>query len=104
MIIFFTGLLIVNSMLLLWFFSPLKITLSEIFLKKTLMPLEFDDYIYSKNKWLGKLLSCNICMSFWLSLAVGIFFMVFFYMPYYWPFLTFFTYPSICYLYLKLIK
>lgn len=104
MIEYILGLLVVNSLLLLWFFSPLKITLGEIFFKKTLMPDQFDDLLFIKNKILGKLLSCHICLSFWLSLFVGAVFAVLFVLPWFWPLMTFFTYPGICYLYLKIIK
>lgn len=98
------GLLVVNSLLLLWFFSPLKTTISEIFLKKTLMPFEFDDWLYLRNKFFGELLSCWVCCSFWLSLMVGGFFVIFFGYFWYYPILTFLTYPSLCYLYKKAIS
>jgi len=98
------GLLTVNSVLLLWFFSPLKITLGKILFKKDLMPDQFDDIIFIKSKILGKLISCFICLSFWLSLVVGLVFTVLFSLPLWWPFLIFFTYPSICYLYYSNIK
>ena len=103
-VFFILGLLTVNSLLLLWFFSPIKTTISEIFLKKMLMPLEFDDYVFTKNKVLGKLVSCWICCSFWLSLAVGIFFTIAFNLPVYWPLITYFCYPCLCYLFNVIIK
>lgn len=97
--IYIIGLLNVLSFLTLWFFSPLKTTISEIFLNKILMPHEFDDYVFSKNKYLGKLLSCWICMSFWLSLFTGLMYSTILGMPFYWGILCFSTYPSICYLF-----
>lgn len=93
------GLLTVLSLLTLWFFSPLKTTLSEIFLGKILMPYEFDDYLFAKNKYIGKLLSCWICMSFWLSLIVGFVYSIIFNLTILWGMFCFFTYPSICYLF-----
>lgn len=101
---YFIGLLIVNSLLLLWFFSPIKNTIGKIIFKKDLMPTEFDDLLFTKNKFLCKLSSCWICCSYWLSLAVGAFFMLCFSLPFYWPFLTYFTYPAFCYLFYTSIR
>jgi len=56
-----------------------------------------------KNKWLGKLISCYICCSFWTSLAVGIGLKVLLDLPMLFPLLTWFTYPSLSYLYKKII-
>lgn len=100
--IYLLGLLTVNSLLLLWFYSPLKTTISEIFLKKTLMPHEFDDWLFIKNKILGKLLSCWICCSFWLSLFVGFIAQVIFILPCYYFLITFFTYPCLCYIFKRI--
>jgi hypothetical protein len=102
--VYLLGLLAVNSILLLWFMSPLKTTLSELFLHKILMPHEFDDWLFVKNKFLGELLSCWICCSFWLSLLVGIVCVVLFGSAWYYPIITFFTYPCLCYLYKRLIS
>jgi hypothetical protein len=103
LLIFGFGLLAVNSLLLLWFFSPLKISLGKILFKKVLMPHEFDDYISLKNNWLGELIACWICCSFWLSLIIGFVLMVMFSLPLYWPILTFLGYPCLCYLFYKKI-
>lgn len=106
-LIFLLGLLTVNSLLVLWFFSPLKTTISEIFLKQTLMPYEFDDRLYFKNKFLGKLSSCWICCSFWLSLLVGTVFSIIF-SSYLiingFALIAFFSYPSVCYLFYRIVK
>lgn len=102
--IYILGLLTVTSILVLWFFSPLKVTLGEIIFKKILMPDEFDDLVYSKNRILGKLLTCWICMSFWISLIVGSLLSLILQLPLYWGIICFLTYPCICYLYYSLIK
>lgn len=98
------GVLIVNSLLLLWFFSPLKTTLGKIMFNKELMPMDFDDLVFAKMPVLGKLIGCYICTSYWLSLLVGLFFMLIAHMPWWWPLLTYFTYPSITYIFYKVIS
>lgn len=103
-LLFILGLSIVNSLLLLWFFSPIKITLSELFLGKSLMPLEFDDYVYSKSKFFGKLNTCWICCSFWLSLTVGVIFCYVSSLTLLWPLITFLSYPAFCYIFYTFIK
>jgi len=98
------GLLSVCSFLLLWFVSPLKITLAKIFFKKDIVvPSDFDDLLFLKNYILGKLSSCWICLSFWTSLAVGII-LTFIGQPQWFPILTFCTYPSLAYAFKTLIK
>lgn len=102
--IFAAGILAVLSCLVLWFKSPLKLTLGKIIFKQNFNNLEeFDDWLFMKNKFLGKLLSCWICCSFWLSLLVGVFLVLFFNATVYSPLITFFCYPSIAYLYYKFI-
>jgi hypothetical protein len=98
------GLLTVNSLLLLWFFSPLKTTIGEIFFKKILMPDEFDDVIFNYNKIIGKLISCWICLSFWLSLVIGIILGIITNVGWHWGVVCFFSYPSVCYVFYKFIK
>lgn len=101
--IYILGLLAVNSLLLLWFFSPFKVTLGKIIFKKTLMPHEFDDRVYLINNFIGELISCFICCSFWSSLAIGILArLIYTELPWFYPLLTFFTYPSICYIFNKI--
>jgi hypothetical protein len=97
--IFLIGLLNVLSLLLLWFISPLKITLSKIIFKRELMHDSFDDLLYSKNKFLGELLTCWICCSFWLSLLVGIVYMFVLNLTPWWPIITFLSYPILCYVF-----
>ena len=104
MVEYFLGLTFVLSMLVLWFFSPLKTTLSELFLGRTLMPQEFDDVLYMKNKWLGELLSCWICCSFWGSLIIGTIITIVLGKPWTYPIITFFSYPGLCYLFYSFVK
>lgn len=102
---FFTGTLIVNSLLLLWFGSPLKITLGQLFFKKTFITNnEFDDFLFMKSPFIGKLTSCWICLSFWLSLLVGIAFVGVIDAPIITPLLTFLIYPSLCYVFKIIAK
>jgi len=98
------GLSAVCSLLLLWFVSPLKITLGKVLFKKDLLPEQFDDLLFLKSKFLGKLLSCWICMSFWLSLAIGIILTLWLQTNWYMPVITFLTYPSMAYAFKKLIS
>jgi len=102
---FFAGALAVCSILLLWFGSPLKITLGKLFFKKNfIMHTEFDDYLFMTNRLLSKLLSCWVCLSFWLSLATGAVFVFVCNAPLYTPILTFLIYPSICYVFKTITK
>jgi hypothetical protein len=101
--VYIMGLLVVNSMLLLWFYSPLKTSLGKIIFKQILLPHEFDDRVYLKNNFLGELFSCYICCSFWLSLTIGIISKLLFsnlFLLY--PLLTFLTYPAICFIFYKI--
>lgn len=97
---FITGLLILNSLLLLWFFSPLKSSLGSILFKRQLTNDEFDDIVFIKNKFISKLLSCWICLSFWLSFIIG--FLLTFSVT--WGVLCFLTYPSLSYIFYKIIR
>jgi hypothetical protein len=101
---YFEGLLVTLTALLIWFYSPLKVTLGQLFIHKNLYTDDqVETAIMIKNKWLGKLLSCYICFSFWTSLLVGAFFKISYNLPYQFIFLTWFTYPSLCYLYKSII-
>jgi len=94
---YLAGLFSVNSLLILWFYSPLSSSIAKYFFKKDNVSNldDFLDFIYIKNEILGKLLSCWICMSFWISLIVGIILVICFNLPLYFPILTFFTYPAL---------
>ena len=98
------GLLVTWTILLIWFYSPLKVTLGQLFINKNLYT---DDQVETAimiyNIWLGKLLSCYICFSFWTSLAIGVLFKVIDKMPWSFVLLAWFTYPSLCYLYKTII-
>ena len=98
------GLLTTLSTLLLWFYSPLKVTLGQLFINKNLYSADqVETAVMIKSPWLGKLISCYICCSFWISLFVGIILTLAQGLPGYFPLLTFFTYPCIAYLYKHVI-
>lgn len=98
------GLLTTWTVLLIWFYSPLKVTLGQLFINKNLYTDDqVETAIMIKNKWLGKLLSCYICFSFWTSLVVGGFIKLYNHLDWSFVFLAWFTYPSLCYLYKALI-
>jgi len=59
---------IVETLLVIWFKSPIQDDLA-IFTK-----IPFHDYLSLKFPLLAKLSGCHICISFWLSLFIGIFF------------------------------
>lgn len=98
------GLLVTWTALLIWFYSPLKVTLGQLFIHKNLYTDDqVETAIMIKNKWIGKLLSCYICFSFWTSLIVGLFFKLINGLGWDFMFLAWFTYPSLCYLYKSFI-
>lgn len=98
--------LISNSLLILWFFSPLSNSIGKIFFKREDIYVldNLIDLISLKSSFLATLLSCWICMSFWISLIVGIFLMVILGLPYYFPILCFFTNPPFLYLIKQLYR
>jgi hypothetical protein len=100
------GLLITNSILILWFYSPLTSSISHYFFhKKEIYTFNsFIDFLVIKNAFLGKLLSCWICLSFWLSFIVGMLFTIIFNLPIWYPLLTYFTYPAILFLIKQLYR
>jgi len=58
--------LIVETLLVIWFKSPIQ----EHFKIFTKIPLQ--DYLNLKYPLLARLNGCHICISFWLSLFLGI--------------------------------
>lgn len=58
--------LIVETFLVIWFKSPIQDDLKFF----TKIPLQ--DYLNLKCPFLAKLSSCHICLSFWLSLLIGL--------------------------------
>lgn len=102
---FFAQGLIANcTALLIWFYSPLKVTIGQLFIDKNLYSIDqVDTAVLILNKWIGKLISCYICMSFWLSLIIGLIYVFFVGAPWWFPLLTASSYPSLCYAYKKFI-
>lgn len=97
---YIAGLGAVATFLLIWFYSPLKTTLGQIFFDRNFYSNDqFETALLLKNKFLGKLFSCYICTSFWTSLFVGLIFFIVFNLEWYFPLLTWSTYPAILYLY-----
>lgn len=102
-IFYILGLLSVCSFLMLWFVSPLKITLAKLFFSTDITDIKnFDDLLYIKSKFLSKLLSCWICCSFWSSLIVGLV-LGYICSNFYFPLVTFCTYPSLAYIFKRVI-
>lgn len=95
-----------NSFLLLWFFSPLPNSIGKIFFKRDdIYILEnLIDIISIRSQFLGTLLSCWICLSFWSSLFIGIIIMLFFDLPIYFPFICFVSNPPILFLIKQLYR
>jgi len=101
---YLTGLGVTLTGLLIWFYSPIKVTLGQwIFGKVINTSDDFDVAVMFKTPILGKLQSCFICSSFWLSLAIGVSFYYLFDLGFKFIFLAWFTYPGIAYLYKKFI-
>ena len=99
-LLYFLGLLFTCNACLIWFYSPLKITLGQIFFDKDRYTNEqFETRLLIRNAFLGKLLTCYICFSFWSSLIVGIVFVVLNLAPFWFIVITAGTYPCLCYLY-----
>jgi len=100
MIIYFIGLLFSFTACLIWFYSPLKISLGQILFDKDIYTVDqFETRLLIRNALLGKLLSCYICFSFWISLFIGIVAATLHLAPLWFPVVTAGTYPSLCYLY-----
>lgn len=101
--IYVSGLLITITLLLIWFYSPLKSTIGGLLSSDIYLNEHFDTYLLIKNKWLGKLASCYICCSFWLSLIVGAITSILFGLSFFYSMFTAFTYPGLAYLYKSFI-
>ena len=64
---------LVQTLVLVWFFSPLKGSLISIITKNNSFSNDdFDLYLMSINKYLGKLLSCTFCFTFWSSIICSL--------------------------------
>lgn len=98
------GLGVLTTSLLIWFYSPLRTTLGQIFFDKNIFCNDqFETALLIKSPLLGKLLGCYICTSFWLSLCIGITSVIWFSLPLTFIPLTWFTYPGLAYLYKSII-
>lgn len=104
--IYILGLLAVNSLLILWFYSPLPNSIGKFFLKNDKIYTLDDliDLIAIKSSFWATLLSCWICLSFWLSLLMGAITTITLSLPFYFPLLTYFTYPAVLYLIKQLYR
>jgi hypothetical protein len=97
--------LITFSISILWFFSPLKITLGKILFKQHYTdPLEFEDKLVTINPTLGQIAGCWTCFTFWTSLLIGVVLTFLFSYPIFYPVIAFFTSPGICYIGYSLIR
>jgi hypothetical protein len=102
---FLLGFFALNSILLLWFYSPLKLSLAKIIFKEDIFEHDkFEELILIR--WrslnLATLSSCYICFSFWTSLIIGFILMFLFNLPWYTPIVTFLCYPSLAYAFKKI--
>lgn len=104
MLEYIIGLGATQTLLLIWFYSPLKTTIVQLFFKKDAIDGEIlDTWLLLKSPFIGKLFGCYFCCSFWLSLIVGIVFMLWSGLSWLYPVITWLTYPSITYLYKKIL-
>lgn len=63
---------LVQGLVLFWFFSPLKSSLISILTKdKYFSSNDFDVWLMSKSKYLGKFFSCHFCFTFWSSMIIS---------------------------------
>ena len=94
------GLGTLTTLLLIWFYSPLRTSLGRIFFGKDIFSNDqFETALLIKSPFLGKLLGCYICSSFWLSLCIGLVGFTFFDLPLEFIPLVWFTYPGLAYMY-----
>ncbi len=99
------GFLNTCTALLIWFYSPLKVTIGQLLFDKDMyLNDQFDTLMLFKNKCLGKLVSCYICCSFWTSIAVGIAYCMVFNLSYLYRVLTASTYPALAYIFKGIVN
>jgi hypothetical protein len=102
--LFFLGWLITQTICLIWFYSPFRLSISPLIFKTAVNTFEeFETLILIRHSFFGKLLSCYICFSFWTSIAVGIIGSILTGMPLWYAGITALTYPSLCYLYKSIV-
>lgn len=104
LIFYILGLLLTLNACLIWFYSPLKVTLGQLFFNKDIYTHEeFETYLLISWPVLGKLLSCYICFSFWCSVVLGLIGVFAVHMPCIALVFTAGTYPALAYLYKTVI-
>lgn len=101
---FIIGWLVVQTICVIWFYSPFRLSISPILFNTVIYSFdEFETLILLKYPVLGKLLSCYICFSFWASFIVGSFGSFLIGVSLWFGVLAAFTYPAICYLYKSIV-
>jgi hypothetical protein len=105
MITFLSLYLIVQTICVIWFYSPFRISIGQLLFDRQIDDYDkFELYVMMKSPLIGKLLSCYICFSFWTSLIVGGISVFTVGTPYWYPFFCGLTLPSLCYLYKSIIN
>ena len=100
LIYFLFGYLVVQTICLIWFYSPLRTSIGQLFISSEIYTNEeVETWLLLKSPLFGKLLSCYICFSFWTSLFAGVAAWLIFGFGVHAPIITSLSYPSICYLY-----
>ena len=97
------GLGTVITILVIWFFSPFKTSIGQIFNQEFVTQDEFDIWLLTKNTKLGILAGCWICFSFWTSVAVSTLLTLINDLPCTFVPVATFTYPAIAYLYKSIV-
>jgi hypothetical protein len=104
LLLFLLGYIIVQTICLIWFYSPLRTTLGQIFINRHIFSNdEVETWLLLKFPIIGKLLSCYICFSFWSSVLIGILGIFLLNIAMYTPVITALSYPSICYFYKSIV-
>ena len=104
MIHYLIALAATQSLLVLWFYGPLRSSLGRMFIDKNIITNDdFNIALQVISPFLAKLFSCYICCSFWFSLAVGLGLCIGLNLTPWFPVLTFSTFPSFTFLYKLLV-
>lgn len=104
MIYYLIGLAATQSLLILWFYSPLRSSLGRMFIDKNITTNDdFNIALQVISPFLSKLFSCYICCSFWFSLVIGFALCIQSNLAPYFPLLTFLTFPTFTFFYKLLV-